>query len=50
MARPAIVASAVAQQAAIKRTVIRTIDYPAGYTRFIGGAVHLPSSASFFGQ
>ncbi len=29
---PAIMVSAVAQQAAIKRTVIRTIDFPAGYT------------------
>ncbi len=29
---PAVVASAIAQQAAIKRTVLRSIDYPAGYT------------------
>ena len=29
---PAIVASAVAQQAGIKRTVLRSIDFPAGYT------------------
>ena len=28
----AIVGSAVAQQPAIKRTVLRSIDYPAGYT------------------
>ena len=29
---PAIAVSAIAQQAAIKRTVLRSIDYPAGYT------------------
>ena len=29
---PAIMVSAVAQQPAIKRTVLRSIDYPAGYT------------------
>ena len=29
---PVIVTSAIAQQAGIKRSVIRTIDYPAGYT------------------
>jgi len=29
---PVIVASAVAQQAGIKRTVIRSIDFPSGYT------------------
>lgn len=29
---PVIVTSAIAQQAGIKRTVIRTIDFPAGYT------------------
>ena len=29
---PALVASAIAQQPAIKRTVLRSIDYPAGYT------------------
>ena len=28
----AIVVSAIAQQPAIKRTVLRSIDYPAGYT------------------
>jgi quercetin dioxygenase-like cupin family protein len=28
----AFVASAIAQQPAIKRTVLRSIDYPAGYT------------------
>jgi hypothetical protein len=29
---PAIMVSAIAQQPAIKRTVLRSIDYPAGYT------------------
>ena len=29
---PAIAVSAIAQQPAIKRTVLRSIDYPAGYT------------------
>ncbi|MGB7836211.1 MAG: hypothetical protein WBL84_28835 [Xanthobacteraceae bacterium] len=29
---PVIVTSAIAQQTGVKRTVIRTIDYPAGYT------------------
>src|ERR1700744_458755 len=29
---PAIVVSAIAQQPAIKRTVLRSIDYPPGYT------------------
>ncbi len=29
---PALVASANAQQTGIKRTVLRSIDYPAGYT------------------
>jgi quercetin dioxygenase-like cupin family protein len=29
---PAIVVPAIAQQSAIKRTVLRSIDYPAGYT------------------
>ncbi len=29
---PAFVVSAIAQQPAIKRTVLRSIDYPAGYT------------------
>ena len=29
---PALVVSAIAQQPAIKRTVLRSIDYPAGYT------------------
>ncbi len=31
---PVIVTSAIAQQPGLKRTVIRTIDYPAGYTTF----------------
>jgi quercetin dioxygenase-like cupin family protein len=29
---PVVVASAIAQQAGIKRTVIRSVDFPAGYT------------------
>ena len=29
---PVIVVSAIAQQPAIKRTILRSIDYPAGYT------------------
>jgi quercetin dioxygenase-like cupin family protein len=29
---PVIVTSAIAQQAGIKRTVLRSIDFPAGYT------------------
>ena len=29
---PAIVVSATAQQSAIKRTVLRSVDFPAGYT------------------
>ena len=32
VAMPAIVVSAFAQQPAIKRTVLRSIDFPAGYT------------------
>ena len=32
VAVPALVASALAQQPAIKRTVLRSIDYPSGYT------------------
>ena len=32
VAVPAMAASAIAQQPAIKRTVLRSIDYPAGYT------------------
>jgi len=32
VAVPAIVASAAAQQTGIKRTVLRSIDFPAGYT------------------
>ena len=32
VAVPSIMASAIAQQPAIKRTVLRSIDYPAGYT------------------
>ena len=29
---PVVVASAIAQQTSIKRTVIRSIDFPSGYT------------------
>lgn len=32
VAVPALVASAIAQQPGIKRTVLRTIDYPSGFT------------------
>jgi len=32
----AVPASAIAQQAGIKRTVIRTFDYPPGYTTITG--------------
>jgi quercetin dioxygenase-like cupin family protein len=32
LALPVIAASAIAQQAGIKRTIVRTIDFPAGYT------------------
>lgn len=32
MSAPAVVGSAIAQQAGIKRTVLRSIDFPAGYT------------------
>jgi quercetin dioxygenase-like cupin family protein len=32
LALPTIVGSALAQQPAIKRTVLRSIDYPVGYT------------------
>jgi len=32
VAVPTLVASAAAQQAGIKRTVLRTIDFPGGYT------------------
>ena len=31
---PAIVVSAIAEQPAIKRTVLLSIDYPAGYNRY----------------
>ena len=43
---PAIMASAVAQQAAIKRTVIRTIDFPAGYTTVTAIVELAPGSCS----
>jgi quercetin dioxygenase-like cupin family protein len=43
---PAVVATAIAQQAAIKRTVIRTIDYPAGYTTVTAIVELAPGSCS----
>ena len=46
VAVPAIVASAVAQQAGIKRTVVRSIDYPAGYTTVTAIVELAPGSCS----
>jgi quercetin dioxygenase-like cupin family protein len=47
IALPAIVASAAAQQqAGIKRTVIRTIDYPTGYTTVTAVVELAPRSCS----
>jgi quercetin dioxygenase-like cupin family protein len=43
---PAIVLSAVAQQPAIKRTVVRTIDFPAGYTTVTAIVELAPGSCS----
>jgi quercetin dioxygenase-like cupin family protein len=43
---PAIVASAVAQPAGIKRTVLRTIDFPAGYTTVTAIVELAPGSCS----
>ena len=43
---PAITVSAVAQQAAIKRTVLRTIDFPAGYTTVTAMVELAPGSCS----
>ena len=43
---PAIVASAIAQQPGIKRTVVRTIDYPAGYTTVTAVVELAPGSCS----
>jgi quercetin dioxygenase-like cupin family protein len=43
---PAIVASAAAQQAGIKRTVLRTIDFPAGYTTVTAVVELAPGSCS----
>jgi quercetin dioxygenase-like cupin family protein len=43
---PLIVASAIAQQAGIKRTVIRTIEYPAGYTTVTAVVELAPGSCS----
>ena len=46
VALTAIVASAAAQQAGIKRTVLRTIDYPAGYTTVTAVVELAPGSCS----
>jgi quercetin dioxygenase-like cupin family protein len=43
---PAIVALAIAQQAGIKRTVVRTIDFPAGYTTVTAIVELAPGSCS----
>jgi quercetin dioxygenase-like cupin family protein len=42
----AISASAVAQQTGIKRTVIRTFDYPPGYTTITGIVELAPNTCS----
>jgi quercetin dioxygenase-like cupin family protein len=46
VAVPAIVASAIAQQAGIKRTVIHTIEYPPGYTTVTAIVELAPGSCS----
>src|SRR5215469_8431150 len=46
VAVPVIVASAAAQQAGIKRTVIRSIDFPAGYTTVTAIVELAPGSCS----
>ena len=46
VALAAIAASAAAQQAGIKRSVIRTIDYPAGYTTVTAVVELAPGSCS----
>jgi quercetin dioxygenase-like cupin family protein len=46
IALPAMVASAAAQQAGIKRSVIRTIDYPTGYTTVTAIVELAPGSCS----
>ena len=43
---PALVACANAQQAGIKRTVIRTFDYPPGYTTITGIVELAPNTCS----
>ena len=43
---PAIGVSAIAQQPAIKRTVLRSIDYPAGYTTVTAIVEIAPGSCS----
>ena len=42
----AVPASAIAQQAGIKRTVIRTFDYPPGYTTITGIVELAPNTCS----
>ena len=42
----AISASAIAQQTGIKRTVIRTFDYPPGYTTITGIVELAPNTCS----
>ena len=46
VALPAMMVSAAAQQAGIKRTVIRTIDYPTGYTTVTAVVELAPGSCS----
>jgi hypothetical protein len=43
---PVIVTSAIAQQTGIKRTVIRTFDYPAGYTTITAIVELVPGTCS----
>jgi quercetin dioxygenase-like cupin family protein len=43
---PVIVTSAIAQQTGIKRTVIRTFDYPPGYTTITGIVELAPNTCS----
>jgi quercetin dioxygenase-like cupin family protein len=42
----AVLASAIAQQTGIKRTVIRTFDYPPGYTTITGIVELAPNTCS----
>jgi quercetin dioxygenase-like cupin family protein len=46
VALPVMVASAAAQQTGIKRTVLRTIDYPTGYTTVTAVVELAPGSCS----